>query len=357
MQLLFIVNELFYVYEDKKVIVIYFNGKLIYRININEKSDYKNHVIFLCNIGLKINQVANLLHLNWRTVKKWYTIYMEKGEAGLDEIKEGAPGYGKEIEAYIIAKFKDLQFTKNYKKAICEGVKKHFNKSIHWRTVTEILKRNGVDLSQYKYNKKSKIKSKEGEDQQYSEDYDEELVPNKTRELGEEKKQQYSESAGLCFLYPYLQKLNIKNIFSKASKKLNTTYYSALDYIYGIFLLLASNMIEVEEQIKMIEDKNYTLVVGEKGLPSLRNYRKYMPQIIEEVDIEKLQMELAQQYFIEQKDRNEIYIDGHFLPYNGKHNVFKGYNPIRRFVQKGRTAYFLNNGSGRPFFYILSDLF
>jgi hypothetical protein len=128
-----------------------------------------------------------------------------------------------------------------------------------------------------------------------------------------------------------------------------------MEYIYGLLFLLASNKIKVEENIKMHQDKQLEMVIGMHGLPSLRSYRSCIPRIISGIDINEFECMLARNYYKKHASCHELYIDGHFMPYHGKYETFKGYNPIRRFAQKGRVGYFINNHKGRPFFYILSD--
>lgn len=327
-------EESFYTFIRKDdEIKVYYGSDLMISVNLNDKKEVKQAIIYFLKIKVSVSWLSNTFGISRPTINRWFKIYKEEGISPLLELKYGPKKITDEIQAYIIAKFKDLNFCRNYKKIICEKVKENYDITIHWRSVSDILVKNGIDLSIKKNNRKLQVKKKRKE----------------------ETKEHIISHAGLFFIYPYLIDLGIEKLFSSLKEIFKNTVYSVLEYIYGLLFLLASNKIKVEENIKLYENKEFKMVLGENGLPSLRSYRSYIPQIISRIDIVEFEYMLTRKYYKEHTECGELYIDGHFMPYHGKYETFKGYNPIRRFAQKGRVGYFINSAKGRPFFYILSD--
>lgn len=327
-------NDTFYSFIRKDdEIEIYYGSDLVMCVNLNDPQELKQAIIYFLKIKVSINWLSNTFGIARQTIKNWFSIYKKDGINKLLNLKKGPKKITEEIQAYIIAKFKDLNFCRNYKKIICEKVKEHFNITIHWRSVSDVLVKNGIDISIKKNNRKLQE------------------VNNQNKESNEH----IISHAGLFFIYSYLLGLGIEKLFSSVKEIFKNTIYSVMEYIYGLLFLLASNKLKVEENIKLYQNKQFEMVLGKNGLPSLRSYRSYIPKIIDGIDINEFEYILARKYYKEHTECGELYIDGHFMPYHGKYETFKGYNPIRRFAQKGRVGYFINSHEGRPFFYILSD--
>lgn len=311
---------------------IYFASELMMRVNMSDSRELKQTIIFFLKIGISVNWLSNTFGIARQTITEWFSICKKDGMEALFNLKRGPKKITDEIQAYIIAKFKDLGFCRNYKSIIRKKIEEHFKITIHWRSVSDVLVKNGMDLSAKRNNRK--------------------IAPENS---STDSIKHTCSHAGLFFIYPYLVKLGIEKLFSNTQQMFANAQYSVMEYIYGLLLLLASNKIKVEENIKMHQNKQLEMVFGMKGLPSLRSYRSSIPRIISGIDINEFEYMLARNYYKEHSACHELYIDGHFMPYHGKYETFKGYNPIRRFAQKGRVGYFINNHKGRPFFYILSD--
>jgi len=329
-----IIDDGFLTFEKTKddIIKIYIGIQLLFFVYLKNLTEVRRAVIQLLNVSISINKVSQIFNISRPTITEWYRIYKNDGIEVLDKLKRGHTKITEEIQAYIIAKFKELNFIRNYKKIICEKIKEHFGITVHWSSVSKVLIKNGIDLSVKKNNKK---------------------IENVSAIKNEDEK--FIEHAGLFFIFPFLKNINLKSLFASVENKFKDSYYKTLDYVFGLILLFCANMIEVEENIKNYSDKKLGEVLMKNKFPSLRSYRENIPKIIMDTDIEEFQFLLCKNYFEKNKECKEIYIDGHFLPYHGQSTIFKGYNSIRRFAMNGRTAYFLNNNDGRPFFFILSN--
>jgi transposase len=328
-------DDSFYSFSrDNQQLKVFYGGELMMNIDLENQVELRRAIIFFLKIEVSINFLSNTFGIARQTIKQWYAIYKKDGFDALLNFRKGPKKINDEIRAYIIAKFKDLDFCRNYKQIICEKVCEHFGTTIHWRSVSEILTRSGIDLSVKRYNHDSR---------------------KKQRNLSATPTRHTSSHAGLFFIYPFLVSLGIEKLFSDVRGVFENARYGVMEYIYGLLFLFASNKITVEENIKMHDEKELESVLGKDGLPSLRSFRSYVPKIIAGINLKEFEYLLARNYYTKHASSSELYIDGHFMPYHGKYETFKGYNPIRRFAEKGRVGYFINSNEGRPFFYILSD--
>lgn len=330
LQRVFKTDELFTIEIVQNHAKLFYGANLFLLVNLKDKIEIQRAVVQLKNIGVSTRKISEVFNVSRQAIEEWYLVYKNGGLKKLEEIRRGPKKITSEIETYIIHKFYDLNFCKNYKKIICEGVENHFHKKIHEKSVIYILGKHNIDISINRYNKKGGHKK-------------------------EKSKKQRVENLGLLFIFPFLQKFNLVNLFSESKEYFKNKHYTALAYIYSLILFLSSNMIQAEENIKNYTDKKLGIIIGEKNIPCVKNFRYSLKKIINSVDMKQFQLSLCKNYFIEKKELKELYIDGHFFPYHGFKKIFKGYNPIRRLAMKGRTGYFINNIEGRPFFYILSD--
>lgn len=285
---------------------IYYGVELMMCVDLSDSRELKQTIICFLKIGVSVHWLSRTFGIARQTITEWYSICKKDGMEALFNLKRGPKKITDEIQAYIIAKYKDLAFCRNYKNIICEKIKEHFKISIHWRSVSEALVKNGIDLSVNRYNRKKQ-----------------------QADSSTDSKTHTCSHAGLFFIYPYLVKLGIEKMFSNVQQLFANAHYSVMEYIYGLLFLLASNKIKVEKNIKMHHNKQLEMVIGMHGLPSLRSYRYYIPIIISGIDINEFEYLLARNYYKEHTACRELYIDGHFMPYHGKYETFKGYNPIR----------------------------
>ena len=329
-QFIFTANDLFVAERVKNILTVYFGAQLMFVVDLNDPIEKRRAVIQLINIGVSIYRLEKMFSTCREAINLWITIYNESGLAGLDKIKTGPKKVTDEIKTYILAKAEELNFCHAYRKIIVEGIKNNFKINLHINTISDILKKENIDISAKRYNRKIKIKK-------------DKIVSQRI------------ENLGLLFIFPFLEKFQLKKIFSTTEKIFKNKYYKARDYIYTFVILLSAELIQVEENVKNLQDRNMGILIGKNNIPSAKSFRINIDKIVSNINMEKFQQTICENYFKKNTDMNELYIDGHNFPYFGKSKIFKGYNPIRRMGQKSRTGYFINNVDGRPIYYILSD--
>jgi transposase len=135
---------------------IYYGGELMMCVDLSDSRELKQTIICFLKIGVSVHWLSRTFGIARQTVTEWYSIYKKDGMEALFNLKRGPKKITDEIQAYIIAKFKDLALCRNYKNIICEKIEEHFKITIHWRSVSEVLVKNGIDLSANRYNRNNR---------------------------------------------------------------------------------------------------------------------------------------------------------------------------------------------------------
>ena len=151
-------DDYFVVEQEKNIVTVFFGAQEMMVIDLKDKKEVKDAVIYFKKINVSTHKVSQILKICRETVDAWFKIYEEFDREALYNIKMGPKKVTPEIEAYIIAKTKDLEFCGGYRKIIKEGIQKHFNKEISVGTISYTLKKNKIDTSIKKYNKILKTK-------------------------------------------------------------------------------------------------------------------------------------------------------------------------------------------------------
>jgi hypothetical protein len=129
--------------------------------------------------------------------------------------------------------------------------------------------------------------------------------------------------------------------------------------VFSLLLLLAARLLRVEGNIKHYDVQIMGGLIGREKLPSVKTLRAVMAHGCERAadHVEWMKSEYARRCLDAWSYEGPLYLDGHFMPYCGGEQLLYGYNPQRRLAQKGRTAYVVNTGEGRPVYEVLSDGF
>jgi len=305
-------DDFFVAERVNNIITIFFGAQVMLVTDLNDLTEVKRAIVQLKKIKISTHTISRIFSICRETIDKWFETYQKYGFKTLEKIKHGPKKVTDEIEAYIIFKAKELNFCSAYRKKILEGIKNHFNVKFHVNTISDILRKNKIDISIKKFNKK--LEEKENPN-------------NKIDSLK-------LENLGLLLIFPFLKKFELEKLFFNAQSIFKNKYYSALDYIYTLIILLSVNLIQVEENIKNLKDKNLGVLIGKNNIPCAKTLRKNINTIISNTDMRKFQISLCRNYFNENSNLNELYIDGHFFPYFGSSNIFKGYNSSRRLAMK-----------------------
>jgi hypothetical protein len=129
--------------------------------------------------------------------------------------------------------------------------------------------------------------------------------------------------------------------------------------IYGeqanvLYLFLAMHITRTSsiEQLKVANKEEFGRIIGQKKLESMPNL---WSDVHQGIDQDKSQ-ELHSKVFSYQAVKglvglNELFLDGHFIPYYGKEKTHKGFFTQRDLMVKGQTQMFVHDCTGRVVYF------
>jgi len=133
---------------------------------------------------------------------------------------------------------------------------------------------------------------------------------------------------------------------------LSAGIYEEQSHFLYLFVAMHINQVDSIEQLKVIQKHEFGRIIGQKKLASMPNL---WTEIHEGVDKHK-SMELHEQVFNYQAVKGlvglqELFLDGHFIPYYGQEKTHKGFYTQRDMMIKGQTQMFVHDSSGRVVYF------
>ena len=114
--------------KENAFLNIYYGTDLMMKVNLKDINEMKRSIILFKNIDAPTSWLARVFEISRPTIEVWYEIYLNKGIEALLNLSKGAPPkITEKIQAYILEKFKELNFIRNYKNIICNKVKEHYD--------------------------------------------------------------------------------------------------------------------------------------------------------------------------------------------------------------------------------------
>ncbi len=146
--------------------------------------------------------------------------------------------------------------------------------------------------------------------------------------------------AGLCLTLPFLSHVGLGQ-WAAEHRLAGEHRVSTISRLLG-FVGLSLLGIAAPEGVKRTWRRDLAPFVGAPGLMSDRTLRSTAHALGQEAESLVLAMggQLARTQVTEEHPL--VYVDGHFLPYSGKHRVAKGYSTLRRQALPGHMATYMD---------------
>jgi transposase len=315
-------------------------------------------VVQLVNMNVRITELWRCFGVSRNSIYQWMKLYREGGLQALVALKAGAGvKVTDDIKDYIVSLQKELGGRRNYRKTIIEEVQRLFGVTISRETIRmavhERKRAHGQDGNRADEERRASVPEGDGE-----------AEAGETRgdgvgaRLGQAEAARVVEHGGALLALPVLAEYGVENMVPEQTPK-GSNGYSFLECFFSLLLPLMARILKVEENIKLHDNPAMGGLIGKARLPALRTIRRTMAVLVEDVKekLHDLRIEFAKRCVWLGEAGETFYLDGHFMPYMGEEQTFKGYNARRRLVEKGRTAYVVNTPAGRPIYEILSDGF
>jgi len=158
---------------------------------------------------------------------------------------------------------------------------------------------------------------------------------------------------GVLLLLPFLENQGFFS-YREHYKELSGYYYQDQVFLLCAFMYLCR--ISNPEQLKTIAPGEYGKLLGLDRIPETNCLRKKLSQINDQNNAAAWSSHLSSQW-IENENPDFFYVDGHTQIYYGDQATLgKKYVARQKLCMPGVSDYYVNDGSGLPFFYVRGEL-
>lgn len=158
---------------------------------------------------------------------------------------------------------------------------------------------------------------------------------------------------GVLLLLPFLENQGFFS-YREYYKELSGYYYQDQVFLLCAFMYLCR--ISNPEQLKTIAPGEYGKLLGLDRIPETNCLRKKLSQINDQNKASAWSSHLSSQW-IENESPDFFYVDGHTQIYYGDQATLgKKYISRQKLCMPGVSDYYVNDGSGLPFFYVRGEL-
>ena len=359
-------NGFIYSTEDEDGnIKIYWGGRIYYSFNRDDSFLKRLGIVILAWIGVLHKTICELFKINRKTIRNLIEAFNTGGVEGIKNCKQGPLPVTEKLKAFVIKKYIELNKKWGYQneilKAIMEKVEEGiFSKCISRSKLQKTIREYKDHIAKQKKEAEDKAKAQNNSKVE-REEKKKEL--QKKLEIGEEDNQEPElflgdeecvESGGTTAIIPLVQKYGI-NDFLPCDLEDKDRLFEDSEMALVYTALNAAELVEVEQDFKLIQSYQMGGIIGRVKLPSLALYRNHIPKIVENMDMNEVILETAAKAHGVLGFSKILYIDGHFMPYYGDSRTLYGYNSQRRLAMPGREYYFVHDENGLPVYAVISD--
>lgn len=159
---------------------------------------------------------------------------------------------------------------------------------------------------------------------------------------------------GGLLLVPFLTLIQFPRLITEQLAGVGQGYYTTVQMGLSFFYLALFG-IPTLETVKMVVKGELGVLLGRGRAPGLTKLRSFLKTVGKLGRAEALALAAAcHQMRAGVVNCEVLFIDGHFIPYYGRHNIRKGYFTTHRMALKGNEAYYANDRQGRPLFFLLT---
>jgi len=342
--------------NDPGVRDVYFGMRHFTSYRADDKEAKKILVGFLGNAGVRNTAISDALETNPCLVTRYSKTMREEGISSLLEDRRGRPSkVTEEIGVFV---------RKHY-----EQLRKKGKRSVRPKIKQKVKERFGVEISR-------------------------ELIRQITIPVREEQNLSLKPKETRRELLPLLSsrglpaKINNGTNGIKLLKKLEAGFYSRYagglllnvfvarltegvlegykdsqaTYDIRTFMIMIIQMVQFDivniERVKRIARREFGLLLGVGSSPSLKTMRRKLSQAVEQIDMEKISIKLAQNYLSNLSSGTDVfYVDDHLETYSGKNKVLLGFSHVYDRMMEGIQHTFVHDRWGNPICFELRDNF
>jgi hypothetical protein len=153
---------------------------------------------------------------------------------------------------------------------------------------------------------------------------------------------------------PFLMLTQFPLLISRGLADLPQGYYTTVQMALTFFYLALLG-IPTLEAVKRLVKGEFGVLLGRRRSPGLSKLRRFLKAVAQLGRAEALALVAASLQVQAGRVAWQILcIDGHFMPYYGRHHIRKGYFTTHRRPLRGHEAYYANDLQGRPLFFLFT---
>lgn len=353
----------YYVEDEEKNVDVLWGGRVFYSFKRKDSFAEKLGIVLLENVGVMKKTISEVFGVNRRTVRRVIEVYRREGAEGLKEYKQGPQRVGEEVKGFVIEKYVKLDKKWGYQQAILEAVEEKvkeriFSKSISRSMLQKIIWEHKVQVEEQRKREEAEAQRKASEKRQGVERRE-----AKRQRLEEDERRQLKlrEGEGECVQHggaaaciPLLGEFGLKGFLPGEGAQVDRLFGSS-ELAVSYAVLNAAELVEVEQDFKLLASYQMGGIIGRVKLPSLSLYRERIPGVVGRMDMGEVIVQAARRAHGVFGFSKVVYIDGHFMPYYGNSATLYGYNPQRRLAMHGREYFFVHDRNGLPVYATISD--
>jgi len=363
------INNNVYFYQDNNYCHIYINHCLWFQYSLDDYLEERYAIISLyLNKICTQKELAAAFDIHRNSISNWSRDFKESGVIGLVKFKTVPKSKTKitlAIKDYILSfDYKNPDITYNY---VVEKVKEKYEVDLHPSTVGDVVqgRTHNTPLSLFDH-LKDKTESKAVQSKLKFENENETNFGQKQQSVSQNRvKDQLQKGItsryGAVFVFThFLQQLNIIDIFKQTIYKgldINfSNYFYGLEELLKTLIFLIIFQIPSFEQFKTVSAREFGPLIGHDRILSVVTLRERFDEIARVDVCNELMDKLAHQYLKNGLiDIGVLYLDGHPVPYYGRHNTPKKFFSTRNLALKGDQHIYVNGKHGRPFIFKFND--
>lgn len=342
--------------NDPGVRDVYFGMTHFTSYRADDREAKKILVGFLGNAGVRKTAISDALETNPCLVTRYSKNMREEGISSLLEDGRGRPSkVTEEIGVFVRKQYEQLRKKgkRKIRPKIKQKVKERFGVEISRELIRQITMpvREEQNLSRQPKEPQRKLLpllSSKGLPVK---------INNGTNGLKLLKKLEagfYSRYAGGLVLNVFVARLT-EGVLD--GYKDSQTAYDIRAFMIMIIQMVQFDIVNIE-RVKRINRREFGLLLGVGTSPSLKTMRRKLSEAVEQLDMEKISIKLAQNYLSNLSSGTDIfYVDDHLDTYSGKNKVLLGFSHVYDRMMEGIQHTFVHDRWGNPICFELRDNF
>jgi len=352
-----------YTEDENRNVQILWGGRVFYSFNRKDTFAGNLGIALLANLGVLKKTISEMFRVNRRTVKRVHEVYRREGVEGLKEYRKGPQRVEEGLKAFVIEKYVELNKKWGYQQAIVEAVHRKVEEGIFRKGISRSTLQQIIRAHKDKVEERRKEAEAEAQRRERTRQAREEKREAEQQRLEEAQRQQLElpeggqqcvQHGGAAAAIPLLQEFGLEGFLPRQPQG-QEKLFSDSELAVSYSVLNAAELVEVEQDFKLLARYQMGGIIGRVKLPSLSLYRERIPQVVAQMDMAEVILQTAKRAHGVFGFSKVVYIDGHFMPYYGASATLYGYNPQRRLAMHGREYFFVHDENGLAVYSTISD--